>query len=45
MDGMPSWYCNPAARDWTGPDPESRARAFHASMPGVVLLSTEDDPS
>lgn len=31
---MTSWYCSPAARDWTAPAPSGEARAFHRSLPG-----------
>src|SRR5215510_10094435 len=34
MSGMMSWYCSPAARDWTGPSAPGDAYAFHRSLPG-----------
>lgn len=34
MCRMTSWYCWPAARDWTCPSWPGDARAFHQSLPG-----------
>src|SRR5499427_4107074 len=34
MIGMMSWYCSPAARDWTAPSAPCAAYAFHRSLPG-----------
>ena len=34
--GMKSWYCSPAARDWTGPSAPRDAYAFHRSLPGYA---------
>ena len=36
MIGMTSWYCSPAARDWTGPSAPGEAAAFHRSLPGYA---------
>jgi len=36
MSGMMSWYCSPAARDWTAPSAPSDAYAFHRSLPGYA---------
>jgi diaminopropionate ammonia-lyase len=36
MSGMMSWYCSPAARDWTGPSAPCDAYAFHRSLPGYA---------
>jgi diaminopropionate ammonia-lyase len=31
--GMMSWYCSPAARDWTGPSAPCDSYVFHRSLP------------
>src|SRR5215472_14460657 len=36
MSGMMSWYCSPAAGDWTAPSARSDAYAFHRSLPGYA---------
>src|SRR6516225_5454331 len=36
MIGMRSWYCSPAARDWTVPSAPCNAYAFHRSLPGYA---------
>src|SRR5215831_3346317 len=36
MSGMMSWYCSPAARDWTAASARSDAYAFHRSLPGYA---------
>src|SRR5215471_16946077 len=36
MSGMMSWYCSPAARDWTGPSAPCDAYAFHRSLQGYA---------
>jgi diaminopropionate ammonia-lyase len=36
MTGMMSWYCSPAARDWTRPPTPGEAAAFHRSLPGYA---------
>jgi diaminopropionate ammonia-lyase len=36
MIGMMSWYCSPAARDWTGPSAPGDAYSFHRSLPGYA---------
>src|SRR5215469_10809027 len=36
MSGMMSWYCSPAARDWTAPSAPGDAYAFHRSLPGYA---------
>jgi len=36
MIGMMSWYCSPAARDWTSPSAPSGAYVFHRSLPGYA---------
>lgn len=33
---MTSWYCAPAAREWTAPAGVGEARAFHRSLPGYA---------
>ena len=31
-----SWYCSPAARQWTCPPGSTDAQAFHRSLPGYA---------